>query len=161
MVELVRLSGSVWERFWKYVQADPVTGCWNWTGCKYKWKGEERPVMKLNGKTIKPYRLIMNHLFGAFSSSVFVCHHCDNPICVNPKHLFLGTAKDNVRDCHRKGRNADFRGEKHPRVKLTAKNVIEIRQMLIAKDTCVEIAKRFGIAASTVSKIKQGTRWSS
>jgi hypothetical protein len=84
-----------------------------------------------------------------------VCHSCDTPSCVNPHHLFLGTAADNLRDCKQKGRNAH--GVKSGRAKLAESDVRAIR--IDPRPTRV-IAKQFGIASSGVSGIKRRKLWS-
>ena len=83
-----------------------------------------------------------------------VLHTCDNPPCVNPLHLFLGTRGDNNKDCKKKGRNA--RGETNGRHKLTAKEVKLIR----ASNRPVQIlARQFAVRQSTITRIQNGKRW--
>ncbi len=92
-----------------------------------------------------------------------MCHKCDNPPCVNPKHLFLGTFKDNNRDAVRKGRSRhhflENLGEDHPRtsVKLTKEQVTLIRQQLDVG--CREFGRRLEVSSSTISSIRRGKKW--
>lgn len=95
-------SASDIERFMKFVSPEALTGCWLWTGAADH-HGYGR--FGLSSTVVKTHR---------FSAAVFkrhditgldVCHHCDTPSCVNPLHLFVGTAKDNTLDMFRKGRN--------------------------------------------------------
>jgi hypothetical protein len=83
---------------------DPITGCWNWIGCR-----DQRGygIRRFRGKARKVHRISAHLYLGMNIDSVLcVCHHCDNPSCFNPKHLFLGTMLDNVTDCRLKGRKA-------------------------------------------------------
>ena len=88
-------------RFFKHVKKTKT--CWNWTGCKDNSDGRAR--FRVNGKTHNAARIAYRILIGNYPKKLFVLHKCDNPSCVNPKHLFLGTPLDNVRDMNRKGRN--------------------------------------------------------
>ena len=89
------------ERFWQKVQKIK-DACWKWNGTKFDtgygafWR---------NGKQCHVVRLMWEITNGDIKQGLFVCHHCDNPNCVNPDHLFLGTQKDNMHDCIAKGRH--------------------------------------------------------
>jgi hypothetical protein len=85
-----------------------------------------------------------------------VLHRCDNPPCVNPRHLFLGTNADNTADRDRKRRHADRRGTANATAKLVDSDVLAIRG---AVGTQREIAAEYNVSASTVSLIKSGRRW--
>jgi hypothetical protein len=88
--------------FWTNINYDLNTGCWNWTGCKHP-LGYGR--MNYMGKVHYVHRLSAHFYLGYdLNSELVVCHHCDNPKCFNPKHLFIGTRQDNSVDCVRKGR---------------------------------------------------------
>jgi hypothetical protein len=90
-------------RFWSKVDIAP--GCWNWiagtTGAGY---GRYKLA---SGRSVSAHRFIFSVLMGAIPPNLLVCHRCDNPRCVNPLHLFLGTARDNAMDMVAKGRNAN------------------------------------------------------
>ncbi len=89
---------------------------------------------------------------GSIPDGLFVLHRCDNRICVNPSHLFLGTAADNSHDATRKGRNVH---------KLTREKVTQIRELRAAGATYRALASQFGVAFSTIGYIVRGIRWPS
>lgn len=90
---------------------------------------------------------------------IFVCHKCDVPLCVNPDHLFLGGQQINQADKVMKDRQAF--GEKHGRSKLTVEQVKEIRRLHICEGVMgSEIARKFGMARSSIQSILDGTNWS-
>lgn len=91
---------------------------------------------------------------------LFVCHHCDNPPCCNPDHLFLGTSADNVRDMVNKGRAARQQGEAHGRARLTEQDIKKIRsEYKDPKLTAKKIASKYGINHWYVYDIVRGKRW--
>lgn len=94
---------------------------------------------------------------GEIPENFYVCHKCDNPACVNPGHLFLGTHTKNMQDMVKKGRSA--KGSKHSQSKLIESDIIKIRQMLKTKMTQVEIASIFNVKREAISKIKLNKRW--
>lgn len=152
--------------FWHFV--DQGEGCWLWQGSTTK-GGYGR--IKHKGLIHRAHRLSWQLQRGPIPDGLFVCHKCDVPLCVNPDHLFLGTAAENARDRDRKGRNSHgpghfsktqpervLRGERHGMAKLTVEQVREIRRLLAAY-TCVDIAKQFGVNYTTISRIKRGQGW--
>lgn len=134
-------------------------GCWNWGRCL---NNMGYPKINVGGKIIYAHRLIFSIVHDiAYSQELLVCHHCDNPKCINPGHLFLGTQTDNMQDCKAKGRLNPYPlpprpGSLNPRAKLTNDQAEMIKT---AHGTYREIATRFGITASAVSAIKRGKTW--
>ena len=88
---------------------------------------------------------------------MFVCHHCDNPACVNPEHVFIGTAKDNNNDRVAIGRSAHLKGENHHNHKLTDVEVIDIKKR---NDQSQYYAEKYGVCRSLISHIWCGRAWS-
>lgn len=101
------------------------------------------------------------HLARPVPQDKVVCHKCDVPRCVNPDHLFVGTARDNIRDCVSKGRfrPGDSRGEKNPRAIVDEKQAIEIRLLSAEGVKTVELASRYGICRGQVRAIVRGQSW--
>jgi hypothetical protein len=109
-------------------------------------------------KSLMASRVIYEAYYGEIPEGMFVCHHCDNPLCVNPKHLFLGTPKDNSYDMTCKGRQA--KGNELPQAKLTENQVREINLLLYEGNLSTsKIAKLFGVAVNTIQDIKNGQTW--
>jgi predicted XRE-type DNA-binding protein len=94
-----------------------------------------------------------NNLLLTAMKEWMVCHTCDNPLCVNPNHLYLGTAQDNMRDRYVRNRHWVHSGESHANTKLTAKQVVTIREMYLQGEYQKNIAKIFGINQAYVSQL--------
>lgn len=143
------------ERFWKFVSIpDDKSQCWEWIGRKnYKGYG----VMKINNHSIQSHRFSYELHIGKIPNGLIICHTCDNPACVNPKHLWAGTIADNNRDRDIKGRKA--LGEQNGKSKLTEKDVREILHMFSLGYSCAEIARKFNHPHSTIYAVKIGRSW--
>ncbi len=99
-------------------------------------------------------------MFGEIPHNMCVCHNCDNPSCVNPAHLFLGTQVDNIKDMVSKGRGGNHKGENNGRTKLTNDNVISIKYLLSKGIFQKYIALVYNVSQVTISRIKLGKNWS-
>jgi hypothetical protein len=139
-------------RFWPKVAIGP--GCWIWTG---KVRKNGYGAIQINGRGGYAHRFSWELHFGAIPKGHSVCHTCDNPACVRPDHLFVGTTADNNSDMWRKDRGRH--GEHHPCSKLTAEDVREIRRLVAAGVRRSEIADRFGITRNHLVKIASGRSW--
>ena len=98
----MRLSFSDRVRFWKKVQKYQSDECWIWQGSK---TSAGYGQLWVDCKQVYAHRVSWEIHYEVIPDGMFVCHTCDNPICANPRHLFLGTASDNMRDMVAKGRN--------------------------------------------------------
>lgn len=116
---------------------------------------------KVNGKHKKfgAHRLAYAEVHGPIPEGMCVCHKCDNRICVNVDHLFLGTNADNTRDRDAKGRGVNPKGSAHGMSKLTEQDIPRIRDMIACGCSNVDIGKWFGVSCSTISHIKTGKKW--
>ena len=141
------------ERFWSKV--DRSGECWEWAASRYP-KGYGR--FRVAGRTQYAHRVAWELTHGPIPHGMFVCHRCDNPGCVNPDHLFLGTPADNMRDMREKGRGFTPRlvGETHHQAKLTEADVVAIRA---DPRTQVVIAADYGVTQRNVSAIKRREAW--
>lgn len=119
---------------------------------KVRWKGKREVVSRVAFKLTN----------GDIDSETLVCHHCDNPPCFRPIHLFAGKSRDNIHDSMRKGRFARTRkrGELNHSSKLTADKVIEIRRMLQAGSPKRRLAALFDVCQRTIASIEKRATWS-
>lgn len=110
-----------------------------------------------NGKRDKLHRYIYRITKGKIPENLVVRHKCDNPSCINPEHLELGTVLDNIKDRNDRGRNAKQKGITNPMNKIDEETVIKI--LFDNNGTQYEIAERYGVSQIHVSQIKRGKRW--
>lgn len=110
-----------------------------------------------NSKQTSAHRFSYEIHFGSIPSLLFVCHTCDNRMCVNPEHLFLGTHQENVTDMVQKKRNV--KGENHWSNRLTEKQVKEIKYMLKNNINYKIISNRYGVSHHTIFDIKRNKSW--
>lgn len=152
-----RNKRDVKERFEEKFEEDE-SGCWNWMAYKMPFG---HGTFKIDGRMQLAHRVAYQMYVGEIPEGICVCHHCDNPCCVNPNHLFLGTQADNVQDCENKGRDVHrgSPGEKHGMAKLTEEQVRPIRKMWADGARNVDLAKRFGVSCATISRIVHYQHW--
>lgn len=145
-------------RFWRHVSPCPNTGCWWWMGAiQRKGYGHMGRGGRGAGNVICS-RLSYQMHYGVDPGELFVLHRCDSPACVNPEHLFLGTNKDNMADCAKKGRVKwpAFRGEKHIQAKLTADLVRLIRASPLS---CAKLGSQLGVRDTTIHSARTRKTW--
>lgn len=141
-------------QFWKRVDKSNIDGCWLWTGSFQRY-GIFHVSRKYQPR--RAHRVSWMIHYGLIPKNMLVCHKCDNPPCVNPTHLFLGSITDNHRDMEIKGRIA--RGNKHGNSKITEQDVREIRQLSTAGIRGSAIAKQFGLTKENVNLIIARKAW--
>jgi len=151
------------ERFWPRVNKNgpvirPELGqCWEFKGAEYGGWGHKQ--FYDGTRNTGAHRVSWVFAHGPIPDGLLVCHKCDNPPCVNPAHLFLGTVGDNTRDARDKGRlkgNQWARGETHPHAKLTEASVRSIRE---SSKTAEELAREFGVAPHSIRRIVRRAAW--
>lgn len=157
---------AILARVQKYVAINEATGCHEWTaalgrgGYGAMWDGS---------RTMGAHRLVFQSKLGrVLTRWELVCHSCDNPKCVNPAHLWLGTPKANMNDMDRKGRriitekarnvlrNKDAKGDKNNMARLSSADVDVIQA---SRGDAAAMATRFGVTRNHIYKIRNGVRW--
>jgi len=153
---MARPNLTLEERFAKSFRKSP-DGCWIWTGGRTYAYGS----IYEGHKRHRAHRLSWVLKHGEIGPGLVVCHRCDNPLCVNPDHLFLGTQGDNIRDMYEKGRGGPrFRGARaHGNAVLTVEQARAIRDKFHAKVPRRHIAREFGISLNVVEQIGAGKAW--
>lgn len=152
----MRNPGDWKQRFLSKVDSSPGSdACWPWKGTINKATGYGQFSRgPKNAGYERAHRLAYRVAFGELPQGLCVCHRCDNPSCVNPNHLFLGTTADNVADKVRKGRS--LRGADNPGSRLSPETVLAVRA---AVGTYAEIGRQFGITRQQASNIKNKRQW--
>ncbi len=142
-------------RFWENVQK--TNGCWIWTSGTVAYGYGN---LCINGKMQRTHRYSWELHNGPIPDGLFVLHKCDNPLCVNPAHLFLGTHQDNMDDKMSKGRHVSLRGSSHGNAKLDESDVIEIRRRYTSTGiTQAELGREYGVDRTTISLIVRRKKW--
>jgi hypothetical protein len=146
------------ENFWAKVdKPKDGTGCWLWTGAKQGGRNGRYGAFQLGWKTQKrAHRFSYEIAHGPIPQGMMVCHSCDTPLCVNPAHLFLGSAKDNISDMDAKNRRVSCKGQKNGASKLTVESV---RTIFLDPRTNREIADEHNINSGLVSQIRHRKIW--
>lgn len=143
--------GSKAEVFERHI--DKTGDCWLWTAARDK---DGYGIFSYAGKTARAARVALELDGRPVPNGAFACHHCDNPRCVKPAHLFVGSPADNVVDMIAKGRN--YTGSRHHFSKLDETAVRAIRA---SGASAQEVAAKYGVTPSSVSLIRRGVTWKS
>lgn len=149
-----RSKETLESKFWKRVQISE--SCWLWTGKKLAKYGY---LSVRDERSVKAHRFSYELHYGPIPDGLLVCHHCDNPPCVRPDHLFLGTQADNNRDKMIKGRHRAAHSETHHSAKLTNTQVQEIRILSANGSSRKSVAEIFNVTTGTISHIVTGRNW--
>lgn len=138
-------------RFWSKVDRRGEDECWEWRRYRVRGYGQ----FKIDGRWRRAHRVAWELTRSAIPAGLNVCHHCDNPTCCNPGHLFLGTHADNRADAVAKGRAAT--GERHGSAKIRDAQIPYIRAMCSAGLSQRDVARAYGIGDAQISQIMRGT----
>jgi hypothetical protein len=131
------------------------SGCWNWTARKNK---DGYGQVWINHKSYYAHRISWSLKNGEIPKGMYILHSCDNPGCVNPNHLFLGTQADNVMDCFKKGKTTF--GERDHFAKLKEKEVFEIRRLYKTGVVSQKLlSKMFMVSNTQINLIVRGVSW--
>lgn len=154
------------KRIWgKVAGSNDTQKCWEWVGQRNE---QGYGKIKIARRWYKAHRVLYALFFGPIPRDLLVCHRCDNPPCVNPHHLWLGTCADNARDAKLKGRyehrcfrawNGTRKGENNPYAKLREVQAREIHHEHQRGVPTKHLAEKFGVSQTTISNIAHGRAW--
>jgi len=140
-------------RFWRKVVVRGPDECWEWLGSHSAGYG----TIGFDYTSIGAHRFLWWILTGVYPGELYVCHHCDNPGCVNPAHLFLGTPKDNTQDALSKGRMAI--GTRVASARFTEEDIREIRRKRAAGVSAFELADEYKVNHAYIYHIVARKAW--
>lgn len=155
------MTRDQWVRgFWARVLKMGAKACWPWLGTLKDGYGQ---LKRVDGSNVYAHRAAVEIRDGKpIPDGCVVMHTCDNPRCVNPQHLRVGTQRDNVRDMHDKGRapETNLRGDRHGSTRVSDTDVATIRALWKARAannvTQEKLAKRYGVSQAQISRIVNG-----
>ncbi len=153
---------NIKQKFYSKLLKNSITGCWNWQG---NLNGSGYGRITVDGKRHAAHRFSWILNIGNIPEELCVLHKCDNRLCVNPDHLFLGTKKDNSIDCYNKGRskcNSNLKkiiGIQNGSARITENDVSRIRHLYSEGVSQTEIAKQFSVARATIWRIINRHIW--
>jgi len=133
--------------------------CWEWIAGKYH---DGYGIFRIENKSYRAHRVSYELFIGDIPDGMLVCHRCDNPACVKPSHLFIGTIQDNVNDRQNKGHSTGgkLKGEDCPAHKYTKKDVIEIRSLYnTGQYSQRDLARKFNISRPTIKNMVNRDTW--
>jgi hypothetical protein len=151
-------AAPVKNRLLRHIDIDNV-GCWNWTGATKNGYGSITIGSASDGTrhSESTHRASYLEFKGDIPAGMFVCHKCDNKLCINPDHLFVGTNRDNIADCINKGLFGNHKGSANSQSTLTDDDVRKIRSSPLSQ--AESLAASLGVTRGHVLKIMKGERW--
>ena len=142
------------QRFWDKVDIQTRGECWEWAAAQ---DADCYGLFKLSNKMYRAHRVCWEFIYGPIPEGICVLHSCDNPPCVNPEHLFLGTNQDNMDDMVEKGH---LKGARNPKAKLTAAIVLDLRQTYaLNRLNQKEAAKTLGVCKNSIWNAVHRQTW--
>jgi hypothetical protein len=150
------LTSSLRRRFWKYVAVRGPDDCWKWRGSLSRGYGVIGSGQ--GGVDLRAHRVAWAIEHGD-PGDLYVCHHCLQPACCNPAHLFLGTHLDNMRDAAAKGRFRPPRGERQHFAKLSSRKVRAARKRREDGESYESLARRYGVTIAAIRFAVIGETW--
>lgn len=157
-----KTARNVEERFWAKVRVGTTSECWPWQGSRHNRLpyGLFRVSRDPRDSPKPAHRISWQLANGPIPAGMFVCHRCDNPPCVNPAHLFLGTPAENLADMRAKGRGPKpLRGENGTKAKLREDDVRNIRRRVAAGEMQKSLADEYGVSKAAVNLIVLRKNW--
>lgn len=149
------MDESFADRFWSKV--DPSGDCWEWTAHR-KSRGYGQFTVR-KGQFYGAHNVSFALVHGPIPPGKVICHRCDNPPCVNPDHLFLGTQVDNAVDMLAKDRGNRARGAAQASARLTEDDVRAIRQAEKGRRYLRDLAEKYGVSVRTIQQVRRGATW--
>ena len=146
---------AIAQRFWSKVNRTAPNGCWEWAGPRNR---DGYGHFQAGGRSVRAHRFSREMDAGPIPAGLCVCHRCDNPSCVRPDHLFVGTQAENLRDMHAKGRGRFPRGQDNGRSKLDEVSVRFIRA-LRGKVPQRRLASMCGVSKTLVVLVQRREVW--
>ncbi len=155
-----RLKSLLSEKEHFFLHVEKTETCWIWKGCtRGRREHQKYGAFKRGPKVWIASRASYDMFKGSIPENILVLHNCDNPLCVNPEHLRLGTQQENMNDMKSHKRQAKRSGEKHGNNKLLEVDIMEIRILSGFGVSNINIAKQFNISNALVCMIVKGKRW--
>lgn len=146
----------VQNRFWDKARITGPEACWEWARSRFP---NGYGQIQAHGKPTQAHRVAWELTRGPIPDGMCVLHHCDNPPCVNPSHLWIGTHRDNNADRDQKGRHRSALGSAHGHAKLDESSVVAILRLHAKGISQRTLAFRYGVSTSIISEIVNGILW--